>query len=98
MTIREQMTNYAKSVKNPVVLHEKALQTVYFPSGEFMTVNESRTIPRNQSRFVTPDAIKSPGMLIKRANDMCQVWYAWFDGSLHGQFHSEQDAINAMMA
>lgn len=92
------MTNYAKTVNNPVVLHEKALQTVYFPNGEFMTVNEARTIPRNHSHFVAPGAVKSPGMLLKRQNDMCTIWFAWFDGSLHGQFHSEQEAICAMMA
>lgn len=91
------MTNCAKTFNFPVVLRDKTAKTVYFPSGEFMTVDEVSAIPRNRSHFVAPDAIKSPGMLIKLANDMCQVWFAWFDGSLHGQFHSEQDAIDAML-
>lgn len=92
------MTNYAKTVNFPVVLHERALQTAYFPNGEFMTVNESHTIPRNRSRCVAVGALKPPGMLFVRRNDMCTVWYAWFDGALHGQFHAEQDAIDAMLA
>ncbi len=98
MGTTEQLLTMAKQIGHPVTLRNQQTITVFLPTGYLMTVQEVREIPRNRSFFVTPDAIKSPGMLMQRTNDMCVVWFAWFDGALHGQFHTEQDAMNAMLA
>jgi hypothetical protein len=66
---------------------------VFLPSGESMLCQSVRTIPRNLSMFVTPDALRSPAALIQCST--APVWFLWMDAALHGQFHDEQSAIEA---
>jgi len=98
-SITESLLLAAKQGRFPVTLRDQNTTTVFLPSGHFMTVSEApKCRPRNNSMFVHPDAIRQPGMLLRRTNETCDVWFAWFDDALHGQFASEQEATAAMMA
>lgn len=88
----------AKAENYPVVVQRGGSFQVFTPTGSFDTYNVVETIARNKSFAVHPDSVRRPGLLLRRTNDLCTVWFAWFDGSLHGQFHTQQEALDAIQA
>lgn len=98
MTTSEALYKMAKDGNFPIALRDNARTFIYLPTEECLSVDEHFCIDRNPGVFVTPEAIRSPAMLMRRTNDMCTVWWVWMDGALHGQFSTEQEAREAALA
>lgn len=96
MTALKVLAQYARTSGNPVTLHhndEAQTIEVLLPNGESLLCASVTTKPRNRSMFVTPDAIRNPATLMEVKTDMAHCWFVWQDNSLHGQFHTEKDAL-----
>ena len=97
--IFSQLREIAATSGQPVTLrHKTGAIEAFLPNGETLLCAEVATIPRNKSHFVATGAARYPGTLFKVSNNLCTAWYVWMDSALHGQYHSESDAIDAIAA
>lgn len=86
----------AKTSNNPVTfVHRDKERTseVILPNGESILCVSVRTLPRNRSMIVTLDSIRHPATLMEVKTDVAHCWFVWLENALHGQFSTEQEAL-----
>jgi hypothetical protein len=95
------LLNYAATSGFPVTLnHNDEAKTIeaFLPNGESLLCVSVRTMPRNRSHFATPDAIRNPATIMEVKTDVAHCWFVWQENALHGQFHTEHDALQFIAA
>jgi hypothetical protein len=98
MNTYQHIAYMARTSGFPVPLKRRNAIELFFPNGESMLCASVRTLPRNHSTLVTPDAVRAPGMLIEIHTDIAHCWFAWIEGALHGQFHDVDSAVQFLSA
>jgi len=101
MTPLKELFKLAKDSGHPVIFHhrdkDKTIEAI-LPNGESLLCASIRTLPRNRSMFVTPDAIRAPATLMEVKADMAHCWFVWQENALHGQFRTEANALQFIAA